>query len=226
MQRFCFDMNQIIYLDFYLKTIDRKYLDKYNNTQERTVICMTQNYLPRDAAEYPKTSAARTYMVETAMKYADEYKGQMKSLSKDDRMQKKALAIQMHMAEHCATFAAMAYNQATWPEQIARRENILRNHTQVLTPYADTLAGLSGDEKFAFIQYAHTNWFLHNAFLDKHIADLNAAIASGRPETAFDDRIILGTVYAICREWRAWWQENGSAPFDTWTYEDSPWEAM
>lgn len=218
-------MHQIIYLDFYLKTIDKQYLDEYNNTQERTVICMTQNYLPKDAAQYPKTSAARTYMVETANRYADAYTEQMKSLSKDDRMQKKALSIQKHMAEHCATFAAMGYNQATWPDQTARRETILRNHhPEILAPHEDAMAGMSEDEKFAFILYAHTNWFLHNAFLDQHIAKLNAAKTAGHPENAFDDRIILGTVYAIAREWRAWWQENGTAPFDTWTYEDSPWE--
>jgi hypothetical protein len=186
---------------------------------------MTQNYLPKDAADYPKTSAARTFMVETALKAAEGYAEQMKKLSKEDRLQKKALAIQKHMAEHSATFAAMGFNQATWPEQIARRENILRNHTQVLVPYADVLANLTDeDEKFAFILYAHTNWFLHNAFLDKHLANLNTAKAAGQPEKAFDDRIILGTVYSICREWRKWWQENGPAPFDMWTYEDSPWE--
>lgn len=185
---------------------------------------MTQNYLPKDAADYPKTSAARTFMVETALKAADGYAEQMKSLSQDNRLQKKALAIQKHMAEHCATFAAMGYNQATWPEQIAKRENILTNHTQVLAPYAGTLAALNGDEKFAFILYAHTNWFLHNAFLDKHLANLAAAKEAGRPESAFDDCIILGTVYEICRKWRAWWQENGTGTFDTWTYEDSPWE--
>ena len=62
---------------------------------------MTQNYLPKDAADYPKTSAARTFMVETALKAAEGYAEQMKKLSKEDRLQKKALAIQKHMAEHC-----------------------------------------------------------------------------------------------------------------------------
>ena len=186
---------------------------------------MTQNYLPKDAADYPKTSAARTFMVETARKAAEGYAEQLKTLSKEDRMQKKALSIQKQMAENCAGFAAMGYTKTTWPEQIERRETILRNHTQVLVPYADVLASLTDeDERFTFILYAHTNWFLHNAFLDKHIGNLNAAKAAGQPEKAFDDRIILGTVYSICREWREWWKENGPAPFDMWTYEDSPWE--
>jgi len=185
---------------------------------------MTQNYLPKDAADYPLTSAARTFMVETARKAAAGYAEPLAALAKEDRMQRKILTIQKKMSENCAGFAAMAFTKTTWPEQIARRETILRNYTQVLAPYANVLAGMTEDEKFAFLLYAHTNWFLHNAFLDKHLENLNAAKAAGQPEKAFDDRIILGTVYTICREWRTWWLENGPAPFDLWTYEDSPWE--
>jgi len=181
-------------------------------------------YLPADAAKYPLTSAARTFMVETARKAAADYAEQFGSLAKEDKLRRKMLSIQKSMAENCAGFAAMAFTKTTWPEQIARRENILRNHTQVLVPYENTIAKMSEDEKFAFILYAHTNWFLHNAFLNKHLENLSAARAAGQPEKAFDDRVILGTVYAICREWQTWWQENGSAPFDNWTYEDSPWE--
>lgn len=181
-------------------------------------------YLPRDAMQYPFASAARTFMVETAKKAAADYAEQFANLEKEDKLRRKMLSIQKSMAENCAGFAAMAFTKTTWPEQIARRENILRNHTDVLTPYADVLAGMSEDARFAFILYAHTNWFLHNAFLNKHLENLSAARAAGQPEKAFDDRVILGTVYAICREWRTWWQENGSAPFDNWTYEDSPWE--
>jgi len=185
----------------------------------------TASYLPKDAMQYPFVSAARTFMVETARKAAADYEEQLAALSKEDKLQRKVLSIQKSMAENCASFAAMAFTKTTWPEQIARRETILRNHTQVLVPYADVLSEMTDeDEKFAFILYAHTNWFLHNAFLNKHLENLNAANAAGQPEKAFNDRIILGTVYAICRKWRTWWQENGSAPFDDWTYEDSPWE--
>ena len=184
---------------------------------------MTQNYLPKDAADYPRTSATRTAMVEIAQKYADEYTNGLKILSADDKMQKKVFAIQKHMAEHCQTFAAMGFSTAAWDGQLAKRENIL-NQQGILQEYEEQLAGFTPDERGAFVQYAHANWFLHNAFLDQHIRKLNAAMANGQPEKAFEDRIILGTVYSICREWRQWWQENGTLAFDRWTYEDTPWE--
>ncbi|MGN1345716.1 MAG: hypothetical protein ACI4V1_02960 [Eubacteriales bacterium] len=184
---------------------------------------MTQNYLPKDAADYPKTSAARTAMVEIAQKYIDEYQNALNALAPDDKLQKKVGNIQKHMAEHCQSFAAMGYNNASWAGQLARREAIL-NQQNLLPEYEEQLKGLTPDERGAFIQYAHTNWFLHNAFIDKHIQNRNAAVAAGHPEKAFEDRMVLGTVYAICREWRQWWLENGTLAFDRWTYEDAPYE--
>ena len=185
---------------------------------------MTQNYLPKDAADYPKTSAARTFMVETALKYEKEYEDSLKSLPKNAGLQKKILAIQKNMAGICATFSAMAFTRITWPEQIAFYTNRLKN-SNILASYEEKLTPLTEDERFAFIQYAHANWLLHNAFIDQHIAKLNTALAAGTPEKAMEDRIILGTIYSVCREWRTWWKENGTADFDEWTYEDSPWEA-
>jgi len=182
---------------------------------------MTQNYLPKDAADYPKTSAARTFMVETALKAAAGYAEQLGTLSKEDRMQKKALSIQKHMAEHCHCFAAMGYNSSSWEAQLEKRSAMLKR-AGLLNEFESALADLTPDERGAFIQYAHTNWFLHNAFIDQHIAHFRAVTADGHPEKTFDDRIILGTVYAICREWRLWWTENGTLPFNRWTYEDLP----
>lgn len=186
---------------------------------------MTQNYLPKDAADYPKTSAARTFMVETANKYVKEYENELKNLPKDARMQKKVLSIQKSIAELCATFAAMAFNQGTWSGQLTNYTKRL-NQQNILPAYEESLQDLTEDARGAFILYAHANWLLHNAFIDQHIAKLNTAITGNRPEDAFEDRIILGTVYTICREWRAWWKENGTAAFDMYTYEDSPWEEI
>ncbi len=184
---------------------------------------MTQNYLPKDAADFPKTSATRTAMVEIAQKYVDEYATTLKSLASADKMRKKILSIQKHMAEHTQTFAAMGYASATWVEQLEKRENMLCQQG-ILQKYEEKLAGFTADERGAFVQYAHANWLLHNAFLDKHIQKIDAAYAAGQPEKTMEDRVILGTVYTICQEWRAWWQENGTLAFDKWTYDDSPYE--
>ena len=184
---------------------------------------MTKNYLPADAEKYPLTSATRVMMYESAQEYIDDYTRQLSALSRDERLQKKVLSIQKHMAEHCQTFAAMGFNRSTFTEQIASREKFLRqSETGIMEEYAEALSSLTDDQKGAFILFAHTTWFLHNAFIDQHIAKIAAAEEAGAPEKAFDDRIILGTVYAICRRWLAWWRENGTLPFERWTYEDYP----
>ena len=182
---------------------------------------MSDLKLPVNAAEYPKTTAARLAMTDIAARYMEEYAQALDCLGAEDRMQKKALSIQLHMAQHCHTFAAMGYNSSLWEEQIARRTSMLKR-SRFFGEYASALSDLSEDERGAFIQYVHTAWMLHNAFIDKHLAHLRAVIDAGQPEKAFEDRIILGTVYAICREWRQWWTDNGPIPFEHWTYEDLP----
>ena len=186
---------------------------------------MTNNYLPKNAGDYPKTSAARTFMVETANKYASEYAEAIGKLSKEDKLQKKILSIQQNMAGNCAGFAAMAWCRDTWERQIEMREHQLNQSSDILQQYGEAMESLSTDDRFAFILYTHTNWFLHHNLINQHLDKLNQAMESGHPEKAFEAKIILGTIYTILREWRAWWQENGTLAFDKWTYEDSPWEA-
>lgn len=202
------------------------YLDDYNNTTERTVLNMTQSYIPKDAADYPKTSATQAAMVEIAQKYIDEYDSALKNCPKDNKMQKKVLLIQKTMSEHCGGFAMMEYASNTLSQQISRRENMLAKNTNLLQEYAGTISSLTEDERYAFILYAHVNWFLHYAFIDKHIAEFEATKANNQLERAFDDRIILGTMYLICREWHDWWRKNGTAPFDEWTYDDAIWDSL
>ena len=60
---------------------------------------MTNNYLPKNAGDYPKTSAARTFMVETANKYVNEYTEALGKLTREDKLQKKVLSIQQNMAK-------------------------------------------------------------------------------------------------------------------------------
>lgn len=180
--------------------------------------------LPANAADYPKTTATRLAMTAIASRYAECYSDKLMQLSSDSKLQKKALHIQKHMAEHCHTFAAMGYNTSLWEEQISRRTAMLRR-SGILGEYDTALSALSDDERGAFIQYAQTVWFLHNAFINEHLAHFRAAREAGQEEKTFEDRIVLGTLYAICREWRQWWTENGTLPFDLWTYEDLPFTA-
>ena len=177
--------------------------------------------LPANAADYPKTTATRLAMTVIASRYAECYSDKLMRLSSDSKLQKKALHIQKHMAEHCHTFAAMGYNTSLWEEQISRRTAMLRR-SGILGEYDTALSALSDDERGAFIQYAQTVWFLHNAFINEHLAHFRAAREADQEEKTFEDRIVLGTLYAICREWRQWWTENGTLPFDLWTYEDLP----
>ena len=177
--------------------------------------------IPPDAERYPKTFAARLALAEIAQKHIDEYDEELRSADPTLKLPKKICAIQKRMAEHAKSFVCQGYSQSEMAGQIAFRKNILLREG-ILNP--DELASLPPDEEGALCLFAHASFFLHNAFLDPHIAHRNAALENGQPETAFEDRIILGTLYTVCREWLAWWRENGAAPFERWTYEDAPYD--
>ena len=67
---------------------------------------------------------------------------------------------------------------------------------------------------------------LHRAFIDQHLARLDAAQRDSSPKAAaqiFESRIVLGTLYEVLRRWRAWRADRGYFPLDRWTYADEPW---
>ena len=177
--------------------------------------------VPQDAELYPKTFAARLALAEIAQKYIDEYDAGLHSADPAKKLEKKIFAIQKRMAEHARTFICSGYNAADLAGQIAFRRNLLLREGIVTE---EELASLSPDEEGALCLFAHASFLLHNAFLDQHIAHRNAAVENGHPEAAFEDRIILGTLYAVCREWLGWWRGNGSCPFERWNYEDAPYD--
>ena len=85
---------------------------------------------------------------------------------------------------------------------------------------------LTEDERAEWIQFAGASFMLRRAFIEGHLAKLSAARkdpSPGAAEQLFESRIVLGTLYAVLREWRAIRAEKGLFPLDRWTYEDEPW---
>ena len=113
--------------------------------------------LPANAADYPKTTATRLAMTAIASRYAECYSDKLMRLSSDSKLQKKALHIQKHMAEHCHTFAAMGYNTSLWEEQISRRTAMLRR------------SGILGELNKDYVRTAHSRGNDRGAILYRHV---------------------------------------------------------
>ncbi|MCR5683223.1 MAG: hypothetical protein K6G29_12315 [Clostridiales bacterium] len=180
------------------------------------------NYSPEDRAAYPITCAARDALCGIAERYIGEYETALRAAPKEKKLEKRALSIQLNMAKLARTFICFNYNRVPMREQSLVRRNILRRFG-IPEPDAPAYAALTEDEKSAWVQFAGSTAFLHQAFIDQHLDKLRAGIEAANADQVFESRIVLGTLYTVLREWLAWWRKKGTYPFEQWAYEDEPW---
>ena len=181
-----------------------------------------RNCTPEDMAAYPVTCAAREALCEIAERYIDEYEAALKSVPRENRLEKRALSIQLNMATLTRTFVCFNYNRVPMKQQSFVRKSIMHRFG-VTEPDTPEYAALTEDDRGAWIQFAETTAFLHQAFIDRHLAQLKSGSEAGEADRVFESRIVLGTLYTILREWLGWWREHGTFPFERWTYEEEPW---
>ena len=173
-------------------------MNDYNLTQE-------------DRAAYPLTYEAREAMAAISERAAAEAEEALKTASK---LEKRALSIRLNMAKLTKTFLCFHYHRVPLTEQFAGNRRVLERE------------GLFDDERAEWMQFAEASFMLHRAFIDQHLARLDAAKRDSSPKAAgqiFESRIVLGTLYEILCAWRAWRADRGLFPFNRWTYEDEPW---
>ncbi len=181
-----------------------------------------RNCTPADRAAWPVTCAARDALCEISERYIDEYEAALKSVPKEKKLEKRALSIQLNMAKLTRTFVCFNYNRVPMGEQSLAQGKMLRRFG-LAEPDGPAYAALSADGKSAWLQFAGSTAFLHQAFIDQHLEKLNTGLAFGNTNQVFESRIVLGTLYTILREWLTWWRENGTFPFERWTYKEEPW---
>ena len=174
-----------------------------------------------DAADYPKTIETQQILADIASRHVEAIAADAAALTPDDKLQKKALMIAKNMAQLCHTFTGYTFGAKTVSDYAAKRMKLVRDN-HCTDEIEDRLAALTPDETGMFSVFAHATWLLHNAFFDKHTAEIHEAYRSGHPEKAFEANIILRVLNAVCLEWHEWWRENGSVSFEKWTYHTHP----
>ncbi len=174
-----------------------------------------------DAGEYKKTLEAYRTFADIANNHEKRYADELSWLSERCDLRRRVLMISKRMAEHCGFFIGMSWDSETVGAFVSQRMAMIRRE-HVTDGLEDALAALPPDDLGVFALFAHGTWFLHNSFLFRREAEIAAAYENGRPERAFEANVIVETIYGICREWLAWYRENGPVPFEKWTYDVHP----
>ena len=174
-----------------------------------------------DAADYPKTIETQQILADIANRHVEAISAEAAALTPNDKLQKKALMIAKNMAQLCNTFTSYTFGAKTVNDYVAKRMKLVRDN-HCTDEIEEQLAALAPDELGMFSVFAHATWLLHNAFFDKHTAEIHEAYRNGHPEKAFEANIIVRVLNAVCLEWHEWWRANGSVPFEKWTYDTHP----
>ena len=183
------------------------------------------NLTPEDRAAYPLTCEAREAMAAISEEIAAETEEALRTAS---RLEKRALSIRLNMAKLTKTFLCFHYHRVPLPEQFAGNRRVLEREGLFDAFVGDRAAfdRLTEDERAEWTQFAEASFMLHRAFIDQHLARLDAAQRDSSPKAAaqiFESRIVLGTLYEVLRRWRAWRADRGYFPLEWWTYADEPW---
>ena len=187
------------------------------------------NLKERDREEYPLTCAVREELCAVSDRYASEYEENVRSAP--SKLEKRAASISLNMAKLTKTFLCFHYHRVPLTEQFAGNRRVLEREGLYESFIGDRAQfdKLTEDERAEWTQFAEASFMLHRAFIDQHLARLEAAKADNSPKAAeqiFESRVVLGTLYAVLREWRAIRADKGLFPFDRWTYEDEPWQSV
>ena len=186
------------------------------------------NISEKDREQFPLTCSVREELSAVSDRYAAEYGENVKSAP--SKLEKRAASISLNMAKLTKTFLCFHYHRVPLEEQFAGNFRVLERERLWETFIGDRQGfdGLTEDGRAEWTQFAEASFMLHRAFIDPHLSRLEAAKADKSPKAAeqiFESRIVIGTLYAVLREWRAIRAEKGLFPFDHWTYEDEPWRS-
>ena len=184
---------------------------------------------PVDRERFPLTCELREALCAVSEKAIAEYETGLKAAG--SKTEKRALSISLNMARLSETFLCFHARGGPVEVQTALRRKRLESGG-VLEEYIGNRAAfdaLSQDEAAEWFQFADAVFMLRRAFLDPHLAKITAAREDPSvrgAEQVFESRIVLGTLCAILREWRAIRSGRGLFPLDLRPREEEPWDDM
>ncbi len=133
-----------------------------------------------------------------------EYEQLLAATPKENKMEIKALTIQKNMAKNSAVF--LQYDFEGRYHEV--RENIVFHFKpdQLFSAYYDAFCSLSDDNKKLFVTFAYPMLMVMRTFYLPRMEPTQQEINA---EKSFENKLIVGTVGEILKEWQRLWNEHG-----------------
>ncbi len=150
------------------------------------------------------TTELKQAMFDFANNKGMEYEKLLTDTPKGNKTEIKALTIQKNMAKNSAVF--LQYDFGGRYHEV--RENIVFHFKpdDLFTEYYDEFCTLSDDNKKLFVTFAYPMLMVMRNF---YLPRIELTRQETNVEKSFENKLIVGTVGEILKEWQRLWSEHG-----------------
>ncbi len=150
------------------------------------------------------TTELKQAMYDFANAKALEYEKLLTDTPKDNKTELKALKIQKNMSKNSAVFLQYDFG-GRYHET---RENIVFHFKpdDLFAEYYNEFCALSDDNKKLFVTFAYPMLMVMRNF---YLPRMELTVQETNVEKSFENKLIIGTVGEILKEWQRLWNEHG-----------------
>jgi len=147
-------------------------------------------------------------LVTIAEEIVIEYDAEIKTLTPDDRTQRKALTIQREIAKLCNHAGLNGFAASSFDEHMALADKRFRNITKPYPYVTSYYKSLSETDRRTVLPYLRSLYFMTVTFLIPWKNELAQAEEAGDVIAVFELKLKINTVARILDARNAWWQKN------------------
>ncbi len=146
----------------------------------------------------------RQVMLDFANAKEMQYKKLLAITPKENKTEMKALTIQKNMAKHCANFCCEDFGGQYYEV----REKIVFHckHDNLFADYYDDFCTLGEGDQKLFVTFAYPMLLVMRSF---YLPKIETMEQETNAEKAFENKLIVGTLGEILKEWQRLWAAHG-----------------
>lgn len=146
---------------------------------------------------------------EIALKKADMYNEKIALLEKDKKIERKALTISRQIAQNCAGFVNIEFENRFYE---VREMRVYGQAFHDFDEWKPVYESLSGDDRESFLVFSFAIIMVRHCLLDKRTDETDRLDGKADVQKVFEAKIIISVIDEILREWQSFWNKNGCVP--------------
>ena len=152
-------------------------------------------------------------MIDIVKEKYDECKNRLDGISKENKIERKAVQIELGMYALCGNAGLLYHAKNTREEILNIRMRFIKRILINDPKWKAIFLDLQDAEKLRFIAALQAELFMRDQMYDNYCSELAKAETAGDTKAVFELRIKVGAVKKIFEDWETWRKKNNVYPF-------------